>query len=61
MDNLETVYIKLRNDAEFAKAFQANPEKALQDAHLEISADDFKKIQSFFKLDDGLLGNRINK
>lgn len=62
MGNLEIVYIKLRNDAEFKAAFQQNPKKALTDAGIELSQKELEMVLEQTKLsDDGLLSGRINK
>ena len=62
MSNLQTVYIKLRNDAEFKAAFQKDPKQALQDTGLELTPQELHMILEQNKgTDDGPLGGRINK
>lgn len=62
MSNLQTVYIKLRNDPEFKDAFKKNPQQALKDAGLELNSTELQMILEHAKeSDDGLLGGRINK
>jgi hypothetical protein len=62
MSNLQIVYIKLRNDAEFKTLFQKNPEKALKEANLQLTPEELHMILEHDKAsDDGLLGGRINK
>lgn len=62
MSNLQAVYIKLRNDADFKEAFKKNPAAALKDNDITLTPRELKMVlEQNNRSDDELLNGRINK
>jgi hypothetical protein len=66
MSSLQDVYDRWQNNAEFRNEFKNNPETALRNAGLELSATDLSKIKSLLdrkenSLENDELDGRISK
>lgn len=66
MSSLQDVYDRWLNNVEFRNEFKKNPEIALREAGLELSATDLSKIKSLLdrkenSLENDELDGRISK
>ncbi len=65
-NSLDDVYNEWQNNATFRTEFKSNPEQALKNAGMSLTAPDLEKIQSMLKLktqkhQDESLDKKINK
>jgi hypothetical protein len=64
MSTLQDILDQWQNNLYFRESFKKNPEKALKDAGLTVSAEDLDKIKSMLAVDTSnneKLEDRINK
>lgn len=63
MSKLEDVYNEWQNNPQFRAEFKKNPEKALENAGLQLEPSDFEKIKSLLKdkIHNEKLDDRISK
>jgi len=51
MSTLQDVLMEWQTNLKFRETFKKNPELALQEANLKLSADDLKKIKAVLEID----------